>query len=89
MIDYIEANCKLPPLEEPLYDADSDTWDLWFEEYFPKWYKKDAEEQPELICLSFESREELEETLLKLETIETQRKTEDEATKQNQEPVLS
>ncbi len=90
MIEYIEANCQLPPLEEPLYDADSDTWDLWFEELLPKWYKKDADEEPELICLSFESREELDEILTKLETIQQERKKEDEeASKKAEEPVLS
>jgi hypothetical protein len=83
MINYIEANCKLPPIEEPHYDTDSDTWELCFEEYFPKWYRKDTNEQPDLIFLPFESREELDETLLKLKTIEDERKTENEATEQN------
>jgi hypothetical protein len=33
MIDYIEANCIVPPLNShPEYDEDSDTWDVWFEE---------------------------------------------------------
>ena len=33
MIDYIEANCIVPPLNShPHYDEDSDSWDVWFEE---------------------------------------------------------
>ena len=32
MIDYIKENCELPPIESPLYDADTETWDLYFEE---------------------------------------------------------
>ena len=54
MIDYIEANCQLPPLEKPLYDKDSDTWDLWFEEK-DNWHPYIEDD---LICLPFESQEE-------------------------------
>ena len=33
MIDYIEANCIVPPLNShPNYDDESGTWDVWFEE---------------------------------------------------------
>jgi len=31
MNNYIKEYCVLPPLEKPLYDKDSDTWDVWFE----------------------------------------------------------
>ena len=32
MMDYIEANCELPPLDNPVYCEESDQWDLWFAE---------------------------------------------------------
>ena len=33
MINYVEANCIVPPLNShPKYDEESDTWDVWFEE---------------------------------------------------------
>jgi hypothetical protein len=55
MIDYIKENCVVPPMDEPTYDEDSDTWDLWFEasenEFFP--YDTD-----DIVCLPFESKEE-------------------------------
>jgi hypothetical protein len=54
MIDYIETNCQLPPLEKPLYDEDSDTWDLWFEEKGNQHFIL----EDDLICLPFESQEE-------------------------------
>ncbi len=58
MIDYIEANCQLPPLEKPLYDEDSDTWDLWFEEKGNQHFIL----EDDLICLPFESQEEATQT---------------------------
>jgi hypothetical protein len=54
MIDYIKENCKLPPLERPLYDEDSDTWDLWMEEKGNCHFVLDDE----LICLPFDTQEE-------------------------------
>jgi uncharacterized Rmd1/YagE family protein len=54
MIDYIKLNCELPPLEKPLYDEDSDTWDLYFEEK-GNWHPN---LQDDLICLPFESQQE-------------------------------
>lgn len=74
---------------ETEFDNDSQTWVMWFEERFPKWYKKDFNEQADLIALHFEDEQEFKETLTKLETIQQERKTEDEATQQNQEPVLA
>ena len=76
MLDYIRENCELPIIETE-FDNDSQTWVMWFEERFPKWYKKDFNEQADLISLHFE------------ETIQQERKIEDEATQQNQEPVLA
>jgi len=54
MIDYIETNCKLPPLERPLYDEDSDTWDLWMEEKGNQHFVLGDD----LICLPFETQKE-------------------------------
>jgi hypothetical protein len=59
MLDYIKENCKLPPLANPLYDEDSDTWDLWFET--PEPWDKDA--PSDTVCLPFETLEEANETL--------------------------
>lgn len=88
MIDYITTNCVLPPLDEPSYDAESDLWELFFEESFPSWYKKAEDEHPSLICVNFESREELDETLRQLENIEKERVAYETTTK-TEEPVLS
>lgn len=55
MIEYIEENCILPPLEAPLYDEDSDTYDLWFDERECAWHPYP---DPQLICLPFETQEE-------------------------------
>ena len=60
MLDYIELNCKLPPLEKPLYDADSDTWDLYFEEKDnPHPYIED-----DLICIPFDDKYEADKCFL-------------------------
>jgi hypothetical protein len=58
MIDYIKEYCKLPPLERPLYDEDSDTWDLWFDEKKCSWfpYPQDGE----MICVQYETKTEAE-----------------------------
>lgn len=88
MLDYIRENCELPVIETE-FDEDSQTWVAWFEERFPKWYKKDWDEQADLIALQFETELEFNETLNQLGTIQKERDTENEATKQNQEPILS
>ena len=60
MLDYIELNCKLPPLEKPLYDEDSDTWDLYFEEKDnPHPYIED-----DLICIPFDDKYEADKCFL-------------------------
>ena len=59
MIDYIKENCELPPLEEPLYDMDTQTWDLYFEEKGNQHYVL----EDDLICLAFESLEEVNQIL--------------------------
>ena len=55
MIEYIEENCVLPPLEAPLYDEDADTYDLWFDEKECLWHPYP---DPQLICMPFETKEE-------------------------------
>jgi hypothetical protein len=55
MLDYIKENCKLPPLNRPQFDDETDTWDIYFEE--------NAEGSgydigDEMVCLAFESLEE-------------------------------
>ena len=55
MLNYIEENCKLPPLEKPLYDEDSDTWDLYFEE---KEYKGFPYPEQSLFPIPFDTKEE-------------------------------
>jgi len=60
MLDYIEENCQLPPLNRPEYDSDTETYDLYFEE---KEYGNPYNLEKELICLSFETLEEANETL--------------------------
>jgi len=57
MIDYIKENCELPPIESPLYDADTETWDLYFEEkgnHHP--YLRN-----DLVCLPFDTQGEAKE----------------------------
>lgn len=56
MLDYIKENCQLPPLEEePLYDNDSQTWDLYFDEKECSWFPyPDAQ----LISISYETKDE-------------------------------
>tara|TARA_A200000159_G_C7331465_1_gene343121 strand:- start:445 stop:714 length:270 start_codon:yes stop_codon:yes gene_type:complete len=89
MLDYIRANCELPPLEDhPTYDKDSDMWELYFEELLPSWYVRSEGEHPELITLHFETEGEAVEILHQLPTIQNERIAY-ETTEQNQEPVLS
>jgi len=77
MLDYIKENCKLPPLNRPEYDSETDTYDLYFEE--KETYNSYSLEQ-ELICLPFETLEEANETLN--EALELY---DEENTKENQE----
>ena len=60
MLDYIKENCKLPPLNRPEYDSDTETYDLYFEE---KEYGNPYGLETEMICLPFETLEEANETL--------------------------
>ena len=60
MLDYIKENCKLPPLNRPEYDSDTETYDLYFEE---KEYGNPYDLETEMICLPFETLEEANETL--------------------------
>lgn len=54
MLNYIKENCKLPPLERPLYDEDSDTWDLWMEEKGNQHFVLGDD----IICLPFDAQKE-------------------------------
>ena len=60
MLDYIKENCKLPPLNRPQYDSDTETYDLYFEE---KEYGNPYDLETEMICLPFETLEEANEVL--------------------------
>jgi len=60
MINYIKENCKLPPLNRPEYDSDTDTYDLYFEE---KEEGNPYNLEQELICVAFETLEEAQATL--------------------------
>ena len=56
MIDYIEANCVVPPVcSHPCYDEDSDTWDVHFQD----------KEDGEVICIPLETPEEAQELIQK------------------------
>ena len=57
--EYIDAVCVGEPFDKPNYDADSDTWNLHFEEsdndhhpYF---------NEPQLLCVSFDTQEQAQE----------------------------
>ena len=67
MINYVEANCALPPLSRPQYDEDSDTWDIHFQD------KEDGEG----ICLAFESLEEAQQLLKQALALEDTQNEED------------
>tara|TARA_R110000824_G_scaffold669_11_gene4221 strand:- start:574 stop:819 length:246 start_codon:yes stop_codon:yes gene_type:complete len=63
MIDYIEANCIVPPLNShPEYDEDSDTWDVWFEESEGA---NPYELERELICIALDTLEEAQSLIIK------------------------
>jgi len=55
MIDYITENCQLPPLEAPLYDEDSATYDLWFDERACSWHPYP---DPQMIPIPFDTKAE-------------------------------
>lgn len=59
MIEYIKENCVLPVLEAPLYDEDSQTYDLWFDERECSWFPYP---DPQLICLQFDTEQEATDT---------------------------
>ena len=80
MINYITENCSLPPLEDPLFDKDSETWDIWFEETPTPWHPYFPE--PELICLSFDTKAEAESVYAECHSILKQRKEEKEHVKE-------
>ena len=61
MVNYIKENCKLPPLNRPEFDEDTETWDLHFtEKESPDPYNVGGDD---IICLAFETLEEANETL--------------------------
>jgi hypothetical protein len=57
--DYIDAVCTGEPFDKPSYDADSDTWDLYFEESPTPHHPYFTE--AELLCVSFDSQAEADE----------------------------
>ena len=72
MIDYIKENCELPPIEKPLYDEDTETWDLYFEEK-GNWHPN---LQDDLVCLPFDTQEEAKEVFVRsVEMHEEQQRT--------------
>ena len=90
MLDYIEANCELPSLEDKAsYDQESGMWELYFEELLPSWYNRSEGEHPDLITLHFESEHEAQEILTQQSTILNKRNQENEVSSENQKPVLS
>jgi hypothetical protein len=90
MLDYIEANCELPSLDDKAsYDQDSGMWELYFEELLPSWYNRGEGEHPDLITLHFESEQEAQEILNQQTKILNKRNQENEVNSENQEPVLS
>ncbi len=59
-LDYIKEFCELPPLNRPEYDADTETYDIYFAE---KEGGNPYGLEQEMICLPFETLEEANETL--------------------------
>lgn len=63
MIEYVKANCVVPPLNShPNYDDDTDTWDVWFEEkvdYNPYGLLTEP------ICIALDTLEEAQELIQK------------------------
>lgn len=90
MLDYIEANCELPSLEDKAsYDQDSGLWELYFEELLPSWYIRGENEHPDLITLHFESEQEAQEILNQQSSILNKRNQDNEVNSEDQKPVLS
>ena len=87
-LEYIEANCQLPPLDKPTFDQESGLWEMYFEELLPDWYVRGENEHPELITLHYETYDQCQAVLDQLPTIQNERIAY-ETTEQNQEPVLS
>jgi hypothetical protein len=56
MIEYIKEYCELPPLNRPQYDADTETYDIYFAEKLDGANPYNLEQ--EMICLPFETLEE-------------------------------
>jgi len=52
--EYIDAVCVGRPLEEPNYDSESDTWELYFEESATEYHPYFTES--DLLCVSFENK---------------------------------
>ena len=61
MIEYIKEYCELPPLNRPEYDAESETYDIYFAEKMDGANPYNPEQ--ELIPLAFETLEEANQTL--------------------------
>ena len=60
-LDYIKENCQLPPLNRPQYDADTETYDIYFGEKMDGGNPYGLEQ--EMICLPFDTLEEANEIL--------------------------
>jgi hypothetical protein len=60
-LDYIKEFCELPPLNRPEYDADTETYDIYFAERMDGGNPYGLEQ--EMICLAFETLEEANEIL--------------------------
>ena len=69
MIKYIHDNCVLPALDKPIYDKDTDTYDLYYEEanstQCPYYLDKD------LICVPFDTVDEANKAYLNTQPEET------------------
>jgi|TARA_B110000196_G_C20665641_1_gene439505 hypothetical protein len=63
MIDYVEANCIVPPLNShPEYDEESDTWDVYFEESEGA---NPYELERDLVCIALDTLEEAQSLIIK------------------------
>ena len=69
MISYIQDNCVLPALDKPIYDKDTDTYDLYYEEanstQCPYYLDND------LICVPFSTVDEANRAYLNTQPEET------------------
>ncbi len=87
-LEYIQENCELPPLDKPTFNEESGLWEMYFEERLPEWYRRGENEYPDLITLHYETHDQCQAVLNQLEQIQNEMIAY-EATKQNQESVLS